>query len=143
MHRLIWAFVGRTYLIVGYLMHWLINHFNQLVKITSIIFLIYLTHVLAFISKNLREFVYVRPLLDYVNYVSPGQGQETLFSLCPGLSVCLSVTNCVESCERNSFYSFSRILLKLCRCFCQGLKICMRFGCYPQINLSLFSQFEL
>ena len=37
------------------------------------------------------------------------------------------------SCERN-FYSFSRVLLKLYRCLCQGLKMCMMFGCNPQIN---------
>ena len=35
------------------------------------------------------------------------------------------------SCERNSYYSFSRILLKLCRCFCQDLKMCMQISfCY-------------
>ena len=46
------------------------------------------------------------------------------------------------SCEHNSSYSFSWISLKLCRCFCQGLTMCMMFGCNPQINfLLLFSQF--
>ena len=45
--------------------------------------------------------------------------------------------HCV-SCERNSSYSFSWIYLKLCRCFCQGLKMCMTFGCNPQINFCYF-----
>ena len=47
-------------------------------------------------------------------------------------------------CERNSSYNFIPILLKLYRCFCQGLKMCMTFGYNPQvIFLLLFSQFEL
>ena len=37
-------------------------------------------------------------------------------------------------CERNSSYNFIPILLKLYRCFCQGLKMCMTFGYNPQIN---------
>ena len=41
-------------------------------------------------------------------------------------------------CERNSSYNFIRILLKLYRCFCQGLKMCMTFGYNPQINFSQF-----
>ena len=36
--------------------------------------------------------------------------------------------------ERNSSYNFIPILLKLYRCFCQGLKMCMTFGYNPQIN---------
>ena len=36
-------------------------------------------------------------------------------------------------CVRNSSYSFMPIHLKLYRCFCHGLKICMWFGYYPEI----------
>ena len=36
-------------------------------------------------------------------------------------------------CVRNSSYSFMPILLKLYRCFCHDLKICMWFGYYPEI----------
>ena len=36
-----------------------------------------------------------------------------------------------KSCECNSSYRFSLILLKFCRCFSQGLKTCMIFGCNP------------
>ena len=47
-------------------------------------------------------------------------------------------------CERNSSYNFIPILLKLYRCFCQGLKMCTTFGYNPSDKfLSLFSQFEL
>ena len=45
----------------------------------------------------------------------------------------LSVTNCVQSCERNFSYNLSWIFFKLCSCFCQGLKICIMFSCNPQI----------
>ena len=38
------------------------------------------------------------------------------------------------SCERNSSYNFRGIFLELYRCFCQGLKMCMTFGCSPLIN---------
>ena len=38
------------------------------------------------------------------------------------------------SCECNSSYSLSRIISELCRCFYQGLKMCMTFCCNPQIN---------
>ena len=41
-------------------------------------------------------------------------------------------------CERNSSYNFIPILLKLYRCFCQGLKMCMTFGYNPQINFCHF-----
>ena len=37
------------------------------------------------------------------------------------------------TCERNFSYNFSQIFLKLCRWFCQGLKMCMAFGFNPQI----------
>ena len=36
-------------------------------------------------------------------------------------------------CEGNSSNNFTWIFLKLGRCF-QGLKMCMRFGCNPQIH---------
>ena len=36
-------------------------------------------------------------------------------------------------CVRNSSYSFMPIHLKLYRCFCHGLKICMWFGYCPEI----------
>ena len=36
-------------------------------------------------------------------------------------------------CVRNSSYSFMPIHLKLYRCFCHGLKICMWFAYYPEI----------
>ena len=36
-------------------------------------------------------------------------------------------------CERNS-YNFTWIILKLCWCFCQCLKMCMTFGCNPQMK---------
>ena len=42
------------------------------------------------------------------------------------------------SCERNSSYSITQIFLKLCRCLCQGLKMCMKFGYNPQINFCHF-----
>ena len=53
-------------------------------------------------------------------------------------------------CVRNSSYSYMPILLKLYRCFCQGLKICMWFGYYPEVmfchffrhlNLVIFRRF--
>ena len=37
------------------------------------------------------------------------------------------------SCERNSSYSFLPIILKLCVCFCHGMKMCMWFGYNCQI----------
>ena len=49
--------------------------------------------------------------------------------------MCLLVT---KSCERNSYYSFSWIFLKPCRCLCQGMKMCMTFDCNPQINICHF-----
>ena len=42
------------------------------------------------------------------------------------------------SCECNPSYSFNRIFLTLCRCFCLGLKICMTFCCNPRINFCCF-----
>ena len=40
---------------------------------------------------------------------------------------------------------FRPIFLKLCQCFCQGLKMCIKFGCNPQIIFVFFFflQFEL
>ena len=39
------------------------------------------------------------------------------------------------SCEFHSFYNFSRIFRKFFMCFCQGLKLCIKFGCNPQMNI--------
>ena len=65
----------------------------------------------------------------------PRQGRETYcFSSCVRLFICLFVT---KSCERNSD-SFSWIFLKLRRCFCQDLMMCMTFGCNPQISFCYF-----
>ena len=53
-------------------------------------------------------------------------------------------------CVRNSSYSFMPIHLKLYKCFCHGLKVCMWFGYYPEIifchffrslNLAIFRRF--
>ena len=41
-------------------------------------------------------------------------------------------------CERNSSYNFIPNLLKLYRCFCQGLKMCMAFGYNLQFNFCHF-----
>ena len=71
-------------------------------------------------------------------------------------SVCLSVRPSVSahhhSCIGNSSYSFWRILLKLYRCFKDGLKICILFFQNPEIifyhffrifNLDIFRAFIL
>ena len=59
---------------------------------------------------------------------------------CVRPSVCPSVRPSFKwvLCERNSSYNFIPILLKLYRCFCQGLKMCMTFGYNPQINFCHF-----
>ena len=61
---------------------------------------------------------------------------------CPSVraSFCASVLPSFKwaLCERNSSYNFIPILLKLYRCFCQGLKMCMTFGYNPQINFCHF-----
>ena len=70
---------------------------------------------------------------------------------CPCPSVRPSVRPCVRPCVfpfvhhlGRYFVSatpptiFSPILLKLYRCFCQGLKMCMTFGYNPQINFCHF-----
>ena len=41
-----------------------------------------------------------------------------------------------------SSYNFTQIFLRLCGCFCQGLKMCMRYGCNPQTNPCHYLQFE-
>ena len=38
----------------------------------------------------------------------------------------------------NSSYSFPPIVLKLCRCFLNGMKMCMRFWCNPLIFFYLY-----
>ena len=46
------------------------------------------------------------------------------------------------SCEHSPSYNFCQIFLQIYRCFCQGLKMCMTFGCNPQIIFVFFKQFE-
>ena len=72
-------------------------------------------------------------------YVIPSE----ILSVCPSIrpSVCLSVRPSVHpsvsahhhSCIGNSSYSFRPILLKLYRCFKDGLKICILFFQNPEI----------
>ena len=59
---------------------------------------------------------------------------------CIRASFCASVRPSFKwvLCERNSSCNFIPILLKLYRCFCQGLKMCMTFGYNPQINFCHF-----
>ena len=89
----------------------------------------------------------ISPRSPVCNLWSPPSGStDILFypvRLSIRLSVLRSVTKCVISCERNYSYNFSWIFLRLYNCFYQGLEMCMRFGCNPQIILSLFSQCEL
>ena len=48
------------------------------------------------------------------------------------------------TCEHKSSYNFTHIVLKFCRCFCQGLMICMRFDYMNhKIIFVTFLQFEL
>ena len=56
-------------------------------------------------------------------------------SVCPSVrpSVCPSVSAHHHSCIGNSSYSFRPILLKLYRCFKDGLKICILFFQNPEI----------
>ena len=42
------------------------------------------------------------------------------------------------SCERNSFYSFAPIVLKLCMCFPHGMRMCMWIGHSCWINFCHF-----
>ena len=46
-------------------------------------------------------------------------------------------------CGCNSSYSFALIVLKLCRCFLHGMKMCMRFWYNPWIFFSLSFQFSV
>ena len=79
------------------------------------------------------------------------------FGCNPHISFKFEFSHCVRlrpfrhwvTCERKSSGkssgSFSRIFfLKFCRYFCQGLKMCMTFGCYPQIKCCyLITSFNL
>ena len=47
------------------------------------------------------------------------------------------------SCECNSSHNFSRILLKLCRCFCQGLRMCMTFAVILRLIFVSFCSLNL
>ena len=60
-------------------------------------------------------------------------------SVCP--SVHPSVSAHHHSCIGNSSYSFRRILLKLYRCFKDGLKICILFFQNPEIIFFTFFPF--
>ena len=66
-----------------------------------------------------------------------------LFFRSLNLSVLAACRHCV-SCEGNSSYNFTQIFFffKLCICFCECLKNCMRFGCNPHIIYVTFLQFE-
>ena len=69
------------------------------------------------------------------NFECPSVRPSVCLSVCP--SVCPSVRPSVSahhhSCIGNSSYSFRPILLKLYRCFKDGLKICILFFQNPEI----------
>ena len=73
----------------------------------------------------------------YCFYLNQTQGQETYCLV--RASDCLSVhlTAHHKLCTTHPTI-LSESFLKLCRCFCQGLKMCMTFGCNPHINLYHF-----
>ena len=45
------------------------------------------------------------------------------------------------SCERNSSYSFVPIFLKLCMCFCHGMRMCIWFGYNCEVIFCHFFHF--
>ena len=47
------------------------------------------------------------------------------------------------SCERNSSYNFTHMVLKRYMSFCEDLKMCMRFGCIHLIFFVICLQFVL
>ena len=60
-----------------------------------------------------------------------------------GRQIVFPCESCLSGCPSQNLVNatppkLSRIFLKLCRCFCQGLKICTAFGCNPQINFCHF-----
>ena len=63
---------------------------------------------------------------------SKAEGHSFRLSVCPSFRLYVPLKFYVP-CVRNSSYSFMPIHLKLYRCFCHGLKICMWFGYYPEI----------
>ena len=81
---------------------------------------------------------------EFRNYGSPvrvGRYNVLLVRLPVRVSVLLSVTKCVQSCERNSSCNFSRIFLNFATLqgfFRQGLKMYMTSDSYPQINVCYF-----
>ena len=88
-------------------------------------------------------------ILKNVNFYAPAiRRMRKGIKRCPCLSVRPCVIPCVllcvrpsfkwVLCERNSPYNFIPILLKLYRCFCQGLKMCMTYAYNPQINFCHF-----
>ena len=101
--------------------HWIIN----------------VTKMILWLSENtiIGFFFMLRHQKVAGYYVIPSE----ILSVCPSvrLSVCLSVRPSVSahhhSCIGNSSYSFRPILLKLYRCFKDGLKICILFFQNPEI----------
>ena len=75
------------------------------------------------------------PHYDIAKYVSPAGLGDILFCPCVSLSVYQSIqdTGCLVNATPPTVVAGS--FLKLGRCFCQCLKICMMFGCNPQIIL--------
>ena len=57
--------------------------------------------------------------------------------------ITIKVNRLWVSCVRNFSYSFMLIHLKHQKCFGLGLKMCMWFGCTPQIIVCHFLQVEL
>ena len=69
------------------------------------------------------------------------------YSLCPGLTMCMTFscnsqiivfflfldTGYLVNATPPTFYPI--FVLKFCRCICQALKKCIKFGCIPQINI--------
>ena len=52
-------------------------------------------------------------------------------------------TSIKQFCKRCLSYNINRVFLKLCRCFCQGRKMCMTFACNSQINFVAFLLLDL
>ena len=85
--------------------------------------------------------IYQAKFLSY--YVSPKQGWETYCFSCA--SICLSVHLTVHPniLGTQLLLQFRGVFLKLCRCFYQGLKMCMTLCSNPKSILSLFCSSDL
>ena len=94
-----------------------------------------LNHEKNCIKSDLKEIFMPRHQKVAGYYVIPSEILSVRPSVC--LSVCPSVRPSVSahhnSCIGNSSYSFRPILLKLYRCFKDGLKICILFFQNPEI----------